>query len=115
MRSCKYCQQPDLVSHRASWLDVLGSVGLVVHEEEVQVAGVVDEESLVARRHHVAGLDVATVADLDAERSLAFRLFHLSCPPIFVFAVAIHCQSSYSAPLPYHLILHSLYFHAPLA
>lgn len=93
MRSCKYCQQPDLVSHRTSWLDVLGSVGLVVHEEEVQVAGVVDEESLVARRHHVAGLDVATVADLDAERSLAFRLFHLSCPPIFVFAVAIHCQS----------------------
>lgn len=109
------CQQPDLVSHRASWLDVLGSVGLVVHEEEVQVAGVVDEESLVARRHHVAGLDVATVADLDAERSLAFRLFHLSCPPIFVFAVAIHCQSSYSAPLPCHLILHSLSFHAPLA
>jgi len=42
----------------------LGGVGLVVHEEKVQVAGVVDEESLVAGRHHVAGLAVVTISDL---------------------------------------------------
>ena len=45
----------------------LCGVGLVVHEEKVQVAGVVDEEGLVAGRHHVAGLLVAAVADLYAE------------------------------------------------
>jgi hypothetical protein len=43
---------------------LLGGVGLVVHEEEVEVAGVVDEESLVAGGHHVAGLLVGTVANL---------------------------------------------------
>ena len=43
---------------------LLGSVGLVVHEEEVEVTDVVDEESLVAGGHHVAGLLVAAVADL---------------------------------------------------
>ena len=45
---------------------LLSGVGLVVHEEKVEVAGVVDEESLVAGRHHVAGLPVAAVADLEA-------------------------------------------------
>lgn len=35
-----------------------------MHEEELQVAGVVDEESLVAGRHHVAGLAVVTISDL---------------------------------------------------
>lgn len=59
-------------------LDVLSGVGLVVHEEEIQVAGVVDEESLVAGRHHVAGLDVATVADLCSQSLLA--LFSLLLP-----------------------------------
>lgn len=39
-------------------------VGLVVHEEEFEVAGVVDEEGLVARGHHVARLLVVAVADL---------------------------------------------------
>lgn len=47
-----------------SHLYLLGSVGLVVHEEEVHVADVVDEEGLVAGRHHVAGLLVAAVSDL---------------------------------------------------
>ena len=45
---------------------LLRGVGLVVHEKKVEVAGVVDEESLVAGRHHVAGLPVAAVTDLDA-------------------------------------------------
>jgi len=51
-----------------SWVldecNVLGGVGLVVHEEEVEVTGVVDEESLVAGWHQVASLPVRTVSDL---------------------------------------------------
>ena len=43
--------------------NVLGSEGAVVHEEELNVLGVVDEESLVAGGHHVAGLLVGTVTD----------------------------------------------------
>jgi hypothetical protein len=35
-----------------------------VHKEEVEVAGVVDEEGLVAGGHHVAGLLVGSVANL---------------------------------------------------
>ena len=54
---------------------LLGGVGLVVHEEEVEVAGVVNEESLVAGGHHVAGLLVGTVANLQ-ENSRSARLFH---------------------------------------
>ena len=42
----------------------LGSEALVVHEKELNLGGVVDEESLVAGRHHVAGLLVGTVTDL---------------------------------------------------
>jgi hypothetical protein len=34
-----------------------------VHEEELDVLGVVDEESLVAGGHHVAGLLVGSVTD----------------------------------------------------
>jgi len=45
-------------------LNVLSSVGAVVHQEELNVLGVVDEESLVAGGHHVTGLLVATVTDL---------------------------------------------------
>jgi len=36
---------------------------LVVHEEEVDVSDVVDEESLVARGHHMAGLLVGAITD----------------------------------------------------
>lgn len=43
---------------------ILGSVGAVVHQEEVDVLGVVDDEGLVAGGHHVTGLLVAAVADL---------------------------------------------------
>lgn len=46
--------------------NALSSVGPVVHEEQVNVAGVVDEESLVAGGHHVPGLLVAAVTDLAA-------------------------------------------------
>lgn len=52
---------------------LLGSVGAVVHEQEVEVAGVVDEEGLVAGGHHVAGLLVAAVADLcDVSRQYSY-------------------------------------------
>ena len=44
--------------------NVLGSVGAVVHQEELNVLGVVDEESLVAGGHHVAGLLVGSITDL---------------------------------------------------
>lgn len=36
-----------------------------MHEEKFNVLGVVNEEGLVARGHHVAGLLVAPVADLN--------------------------------------------------
>jgi len=36
--------------------NILCGVCAIVHEEHVQVVGVVNEESLVAGRHHVAGL-----------------------------------------------------------
>ena len=48
----------------ASRVNVLSSEGAVVHHEELDVLGVVDEESLVAGGHHVAGLLVGTVTDL---------------------------------------------------
>ena len=37
-------------------LNVLCGEGLVVHKEEVDIAAIVDEESLVAGRHHMASL-----------------------------------------------------------
>ena len=40
-------------------------MGLVVHEEELDVLNVADEESLVAGGHHVAGLLVGAIADLN--------------------------------------------------
>jgi len=52
------------VQNIASRVNVLSSEGAVVHQEELDVLGVVDEESLVAGGHHVAGLLVGTVTDL---------------------------------------------------
>ncbi len=44
--------------------NVLCGVGLVVHKEKVNITSVVDEESLVAGWHHVAGLLVGTETNL---------------------------------------------------
>lgn len=44
--------------------DVLSSEGLVVHQEEVDIAGIVYEESLVARWHHVSSLLVRSKTNL---------------------------------------------------
>ena len=43
---------------------ILGRVGTIVHQEQIDVAGVVDEESLVARGHEVAGFLVRSETDL---------------------------------------------------
>ena len=45
-------------------MHVLCGEGGVVHEEKVNIGDVVDNESLVAGGHHVAGLLVGTVTDL---------------------------------------------------
>ena len=42
----------------------LCGVGLVVHQEEIEVADIVDEECLMARGHHVSGLLVVAIANL---------------------------------------------------
>lgn len=47
---------------------LLGGVGLVVHEQELQVTSVVDEEDLVAGGGHVAGLLVVAETDLQLLR-----------------------------------------------
>lgn len=43
---------------------VLSGVGLVVHQQQLDVLDVVDDESLVAGGHHVAGLLVGAESDL---------------------------------------------------
>lgn len=65
--------------------NVLSSVGLVVHEEELDILDVANEESLVAGRHHVAGLLVGAIADLEAryKSRLVSRLIDLNFPIIF--------------------------------
>lgn len=54
----------NMYRHVGGFGDVLSGVGAVVHEEKLNVPGVVDDESLVARGHHVLGLLVASVSDL---------------------------------------------------
>lgn len=43
---------------------VLSGVGLVVHQQELDILDVVDDEGLVAGGHHVAGLLVGAESDL---------------------------------------------------
>jgi len=49
---------------RADGVGDLGGEGMVVHEEEVNIVDVVDEEGLVAGRHHVSRLPVGAVTNL---------------------------------------------------
>jgi hypothetical protein len=58
-------------------IDVLGGVCAVVHEEEVNFADVVDEESLMAGWHHMAGLLVGAVTDLRGCWSVFVHSSHL--------------------------------------
>jgi hypothetical protein len=43
---------------------VLGGEGAVVHEQQLNILDVADQESLVAGRHHVASLLVGAIANL---------------------------------------------------
>lgn len=59
-----------------------------MHEEEVDVARVLDEEGLVAGRHEVSGLLVGAVTDLDLSTvSAAVRRSRISfiCSRIHLF------------------------------
>jgi hypothetical protein len=62
-----------------AWVNELCGEGLVVHEEEVDVTGVVDEEGLVAGGHHVAGLLVGTVANLYVSSEFVLVLAAARC------------------------------------
>lgn len=44
--------------------NLLGGICLVVHEEHINIGGVLDKECLVAGRHHVLSLAVGPVSDL---------------------------------------------------
>jgi hypothetical protein len=48
---------------------ILGSEGLVVHEEELDISGVVNQESFVAGWHHVASFLVGAKSDLQSSIS----------------------------------------------
>ena len=81
--ACAILQPKALVTpHLLECLDLdefsLCGVSLVVHQEKFEVAGVVDEERLVAGWHHVAGLPVVAIADLQFEhRQHPFFFFFL--------------------------------------
>lgn len=49
---------------------LLGGECPVVHKEELDVSDVVDEESLVSGRHHVAGGFVRSVTNLQTQSTL---------------------------------------------
>ena len=44
--------------------NILSSVGTVMHKKKLNVPGVVNEESLMTRRHHMSGLLVVPITDL---------------------------------------------------
>lgn len=52
-----------------------------MHQEQLNVLGVVDEESLVAGGHHVAGLLVATITNLSiiTSHQHSFLFYSVSC------------------------------------
>jgi hypothetical protein len=44
--------------------DILSGIGAVVHEQKLDIFGIVDKEGLVAGGHHVSCLLVAAISDL---------------------------------------------------
>lgn len=50
-------------------LDILSGVGLVVHQQKLNIVGVADKEGLVAGGHHVTGLLVGTETNLQSGKS----------------------------------------------
>ena len=80
---------------------LLGSVGPVVHEEQVEVAGVVDEEGLVAGGHHVAGLLVAAVANLQSAISVSTACsVDSQIPPHSNHAIFSVLMLNHAVPMP---------------
>lgn len=63
-------------SHVHGCKNVLSGEDLVVHEEELDVVDVLDEESLVAGRHHVLGSLVGAIADLIVDKKICLTLAH---------------------------------------
>jgi hypothetical protein len=53
-----------VVQYTSKSRNVLSSICAVVHEEEVDFADIVDEESFVTGGHHVAGLLVGAITNL---------------------------------------------------
>lgn len=68
-KSC-YDVSPAVLGVRILWVNVLGSEGLVMHEEKVNITDVVDEEGLVSGWHHVAGLLVGSKTNLSISSAL---------------------------------------------
>ena len=56
---------------------------LVVHKQKVNVSGIVDNESFVARRHKMSGFLVRAVSDLTIMIPLAFMSSSVICHPSF--------------------------------
>ncbi len=82
-------------------IDLLRGVGLVVHEQEVELVEVVDEESLMSGRHHVPRLPVAAISDLYQ---------FLSALPFFTHLPSLSCSlHGLDLPMPAEYpLLHSL-------
>src|ERR1700761_177288 len=57
---------------------ILRSVGLIVHKQKIQIAHVVDEESLMAGWHHMASLLVVAVSDLSQSQRSAPPTTHIT-------------------------------------
>lgn len=72
MRFCRIVSLPYVL--RYLQVILLCSVALVVHEEEIEVADIVNEESLVAGWHHVTGFLVVAVSDLENCNRQTFSL-----------------------------------------
>jgi hypothetical protein len=70
-----------------------------VHEQQLNVLSVVDEESLVAGRHHVAGLLVGTETDLIKIVPVSAFMFR-SChrDPLSVSLSLLHLIGWYNVP-----------------
>ena len=51
-----------------------------MHEQKVEIARVVDEESLVARRHHMAGLLVVAISDLSHHHNASAIVLPITSP-----------------------------------
>lgn len=71
-------------------VNVLGGVGLVVHEEQLDVLDVADKEGLVARGHHVAGLLVGAIADLKKKKKRIMLVMPLVRVQVAVVSFVSH-------------------------